>query len=56
MAITFDDTKISISLDGDSFCVLLGENIQEGIAGFGSSLTEAIIAFDAEWERTKRIK
>lgn len=25
---------VQISLDGDMFCVLLGENLQEGVAGY----------------------
>lgn len=35
-------------IDGDKWCVLLGQNIQTGIAGFGESPEEAIINFDAE--------
>jgi len=48
--LSFDDTTISMSLDGDSFCVLLGANILEGLAGFGHTLTEAIEAFDFEYQ------
>jgi hypothetical protein len=32
--------------DGDKWCVLYGENLQEGIAGFGATPDEAIRAFE----------
>jgi hypothetical protein len=35
-----------LSLDGDQYCWLLGENLQEGIAGFGNTPYEAMIAFN----------
>jgi len=34
---------------GDQWCVLHGENIQDGICGFGSSPTNAIYAFNKAW-------
>ena len=37
--------KIQITKDGDSWCVLLGNNLQEGIAGFGDNLYQALIDF-----------
>ena len=37
--------KPKFSKDGDKFCYLLGENLQEGIAGFGSTVYEACYAF-----------
>lgn len=30
-----------ISKDGNRFCIVIGENIQEGIAGFGETLMQA---------------
>ena len=36
-------------LDGDSWCVLMGENLQVGIAGFGDSPEKAMAAFDKAW-------
>lgn len=33
--------------DGDMWCVLLGENLQVGISGFGKTPAEATAAFDA---------
>lgn len=35
--------------DGDQWCALVGENIQEGVAGFGPSPAKAAYAFDAAW-------
>lgn len=35
--------------DGNAFCVLLGENIQVGVCGFGDTPDEAMAAFDKEW-------
>jgi hypothetical protein len=39
--------------DGDEFCCLLGENIQEGICGFGRTPREACNEFDRIWEQSK---
>lgn len=37
--------------DGDKWCVLLGANLQEGIAGFGETPEEAIIDFEKAMQR-----
>lgn len=34
-------------IDGDKWCALHGENIQDGVAGFGDTPHEAMQAFDA---------
>jgi hypothetical protein len=39
----------SISVDGDQWCALYGENLQDGVAGFGDSPESAAKAFDAAW-------
>lgn len=36
-----------ITKDGDQWCCLFGEDLQEGIAGFGNTATEAV----EEWGR-----
>ena len=36
----------TLSADGDMWCALLGENLQEGVAGFGKTPAEAMTAFD----------
>ena len=38
-----------IFMDGNKWCALYGENIQEGVAGFGDSPQEAMMDFDANW-------
>lgn len=42
--------------DGNAWCILLGDNIQEGICGFGDTKEEALIAFIKELieERDKK--
>ena len=53
---------ISIELDGDQYCALLGIDLMEGICGFGSTIDEAIEAFCESWiiaspmERKKAIE
>lgn len=39
----------TLSLDGSKWCALYGENLQEGVAGFGDSPDEAMHAFDIAW-------
>ncbi len=36
--------NISIEMDGDKWCALYGENIEEGCAGFGDTPIEALRA------------
>ncbi len=35
--------------EGNQWCALYGENLQEGVAGFGDSPEEAALSFDSEW-------
>jgi hypothetical protein len=44
--------KAKLSKDGDKWCVLLGENLQVGIAGFGRSTWEAIADFKSEFRNS----
>lgn len=39
----------ALSLDGNAWCALLGENLQVGIAAFGDSPDEAMRNFDKAW-------
>lgn len=41
--------KPSLTMDGNEWCALFGENLQDGVAGFGKSPDEAMRAFDQEW-------
>jgi hypothetical protein len=41
--------KPRIFIDGDQWCVLYGQNIQDGVAGFGKSPILAIYDFNNAW-------
>lgn len=41
----------SLSIDGNMWCALYGENIQDGVAGFGKSPELAYQDFDREWSK-----
>ena len=44
--------KPKLYKDGNKWCCLLGENIQEGIVGFGESPYKAVIDWNGAWHRT----
>lgn len=37
--------------DGDMWCCLYGDNLQVGIAGFGTSPEQAMYAFEVEFQK-----
>lgn len=39
----------AISIDGNQWCALYGENLQDGVAGFGDTPDAAMRAFDETW-------
>ncbi len=41
--------KPGLSIDGNLWCALWGENLQDGVAGFGKSPEAALLAFDEDW-------
>ena len=43
--------KPKIIKEGNQWCVLYGADLQSGIAGFGDTPNEAILAWNAEWNR-----
>jgi len=43
--------KPRLFIDSGEWCALLGENLQDGIAGFGKSPDEAYKDFDKSWYR-----
>jgi len=45
--------SLKISLDGNQYCVLMGDNLQEGIAGFGDTLSQAMCDFDKNFHNEK---
>lgn len=34
--------QVSLAQDGQAWCALIGKNIQDGIAGFGATMQEAL--------------
>jgi hypothetical protein len=43
-----------VILDGNLWCALYGDNLQDGVAGFGSTPEKAFAAFDAAWKGQAR--
>jgi len=41
--------KPTLKKDGNQWCVLYGDNLQSGVAGFGASPNEAVQDFNREW-------
>ena len=41
--------KPKLSIDGNQWCALYGENLQDGVAGFGMSPADAMWDFDKNW-------
>ena len=41
--------KPKVYKDGNKWCVLYGENIQDGVAGFGDTPHEAVIDWEVNW-------
>lgn len=39
----------SLSIDGNQWCALYGENLQDGVAGFGDSPSLAMHDFNINW-------
>lgn len=39
----------AVMIDGNAWCALYGENLQDGVAGFGDSPAAAMAAFDKAW-------
>lgn len=38
-----------LSVDGNQWCALYGDNLQDGVAGFGDSPNAAMWSFDQAW-------
>lgn len=39
----------TISLDGDCYCALYGEDLMSGCAGFGKTMADTMADFDKNW-------
>lgn len=48
--------KPRLSIDGDQWCALYGDNLQDGVAGFGKSPQDAMWDFDAQWGKALESK
>lgn len=46
--------KPRMFIDGDKWCALYGDNLQDGVAGFGDSPALAAYDFDKSWAEEKR--
>lgn len=38
-----------LTIDGNQWCALYGDNLQDGVAGFGNSPEAAMADFDKQW-------
>lgn len=45
--------KPTISIDGDMWCVLYGDDLQSGVAGFGKTPERASYDFDKNWKNSE---
>lgn len=45
--------KPRIFIDGNMWCVLWGENLQDGIAGFGATPRLAVYDFNKAWDKSR---
>lgn len=43
--------KPRLSIDGDQWCALYGDNLQDGVSGFGKSPAAAMYDFDLNWAK-----
>lgn len=43
-----------LSIDGNQWCALNGDNLQDGVAGFGDSPAKAMQDFDKNWHTELR--
>lgn len=44
--------NLSLNLDGDKYCALWGNNLMEGVVGFGDTEQEAIMELGKEIAKT----
>lgn len=55
---TYDFTRPSVLfrpallIDGNKWCALYGDNLQDGVAGFGNSPDAAMRDFDTAWQKS----
>ena len=44
--------KPKLTKDGNQWCVLYGDDLQVGIAGFGDTPYKAILDWNAQWHKS----
>jgi hypothetical protein len=44
--------EADLKKDGDKWCVMIGDNLQEGVAGFGGQIWEAIADFKGSFRNS----
>lgn len=44
----------TLKIDGDQWCALYGDNLQDGVAGFGDTPAAAMADFDKAWSTPLR--
>lgn len=49
----FVQLKPKLYIDGNQWCVLYGDNIQEGLVGFGDTPAKAVVDFDTNYFNQK---
>jgi hypothetical protein len=47
----FNIYKPRMFMDGNMWCALYGDNLQDGVAGFGSSPAKAVEDFNKNWNK-----
>lgn len=47
----FAQLKPSVFQDGNQWCVLYGQNLQDGIVGFGDTPYRAMLDWNAAWHK-----
>ena len=47
----FSILRPKICIDGDQWCVLYGDNLQDGVAGFGRTPRAAVYDFNKSWDK-----
>lgn len=45
----------SVRMDGNQWCALYGENLQDGVAGFGNTPAAAMEDFDRNWHAPRGV-
>ena len=46
---------IKVFMDGNQICALYGKDLQEGIAGFGDTISEALFNFSNDWKKNRKV-